>query len=236
MASPLNRPGLRAAAASAALTLVALSANVPAAQAIPPPSVDPAMVPADARPGPDQPMRRSNSCSTPITVRNPDVAQLAPGFNLVNISKAWQYSTGNGVPVAVIDTGVSPNPRLPVVPGGDYIMGEDGLSDCDAHGTVVSSIIAAAPLGILPMPRAMPATAAFLAPARTLFRCQPVVGRGWRLVPLPVLHRSRRGRAAGRVRVFQCTVRNADTVELHLKAPLNSRKAPTKTPWGATHV
>ncbi|WP_250578776.1 hypothetical protein, partial [Mycobacterium tuberculosis] len=53
MASPLNRPGLRAAAASAALTLVALSANVPAAQAIPPPSVDPAMVPADARPGPD---------------------------------------------------------------------------------------------------------------------------------------------------------------------------------------
>lgn len=105
------------------LTLVALSANVPAAQAIPPPSVDPAMVPADARPGPDQPMRRSNSCSTPITVRNPDVAQLAPGFNLVNISKAWQYSTGNGVPVAVIDTGVSPNPRLPVVPGGDYIMG-----------------------------------------------------------------------------------------------------------------
>lgn len=68
-------------------------------------------------------MRRSNSCSTPITVRNPDVAQLAPGFNLVNISKAWQYSTGNGVPVAVIDTGVSLNPRLPVVPGGDYIMG-----------------------------------------------------------------------------------------------------------------
>ncbi|XAH06342.1 hypothetical protein AAHH65_20520 [Mycobacterium tuberculosis] len=165
MASPLNRPGLRAAAASAALTLVALSANVPAAQAIPPPSVDPAMVPADARPGPDQPMRRSNSCSTPITVRNPDVAQLAPGFNLVNISKAWQYSTGNGVPVAVIDTGVSLNPRLPVVPGGDYIMGEDGLSDCDAHGTVVSSIIAAAPLGILPMPRAMPATAAFPPPA-----------------------------------------------------------------------
>lgn len=110
-------------------------------------------------------MRRSNSCSTPITVRNPDVAQLAPGFNLVNISKAWQYSTGNGVPVAVIDTGVSPNPRLPVVPGGDYIMGEDGLSDCDAHGTVVSSIIAAAPLGILPMPRAMPATAAFPPPA-----------------------------------------------------------------------
>lgn len=50
-------------------------------------------------------MRRANSCSSPIVVRNPDVAQLAPGFNLLNIAKAWQYSTGNGVPVAVIDTG-----------------------------------------------------------------------------------------------------------------------------------
>ncbi len=123
------------------------------------------MVPPDGPPRPDQPMRRANSCSTPITVKNPDVAQLAPGFNLLNISKAWQYSTGNGVPVAVIDTGVTPNPRLPVVSGGDYIMGEDGLSDCDAHGTVVSSIIGAVPQGILPMPRPMPATPAFPPPA-----------------------------------------------------------------------
>ncbi|WP_431313674.1 type VII secretion-associated serine protease mycosin [Mycobacterium avium] len=161
----MDSPLRRAAALAAALTLVALSANVPAAQAITPPSVDPGMVPPDGPPRPDQPMRRANSCSAPITVRNPDVAQLAPGFNLLNIAKAWQYSTGNGVPVAVIDTGVSPNPRLPVVPGGDYIMGEDGLSDCDAHGTIVSSIIGAAPQGILPMPRPMPATPAFPPPA-----------------------------------------------------------------------
>lgn len=160
----MDSPLRRAAALAAALTLVALSANVPAAQAITPPSVDPGMVPPDGPPRPDQPMRRANSCSAPITVRNPDVAQLAPGFNLLNIAKAWQYSTGNGVPVAVIDTGVSPNPRLPVVPGGDYIMGEDGLSDCDAHGTIVSSIIGAAPQGILPMPRPMPATPAFPPP------------------------------------------------------------------------
>ncbi|WP_297774071.1 type VII secretion system ESX-2 serine protease mycosin MycP2 [Mycobacterium sp.] len=157
----MDSPLRTAAALTAALTLVALSANIPAAQAITPPSVDPGMVPPDGPPRPDQPMRRANSCSSPITVRNPDVAQLAPGFNLLNITKAWQYSTGNGVPVAVIDTGVTPNPRLPVVPGGDYIMGEDGLTDCDAHGTIVSSIIGAAPQGILPMPRPMPATPAF---------------------------------------------------------------------------
>ncbi|BCI92522.1 hypothetical protein NIIDMKKI_77280 [Mycobacterium kansasii] len=112
-------------------------------------------------------------------MKNPDLAQLAPGFNLLNISKAWQYSTGNGVAVAVIDTGVTPNPRLPVVPGGDYIMGEDGLSDCDAHGTVVSSIIAAAPQGISPMPRPMPATPAFPR-RRDRRRSSPHRRRRWR--------------------------------------------------------
>ncbi|POY19584.1 type VII secretion-associated serine protease, partial [Mycobacterium kansasii] len=165
MDSSLSRRCLRGAAATVAIALVAIWTDLPAAQAIPPPSVDPALVPPDGPPRPDQPMRRSNSCSAPISVKNPDLAQLAPGFNLLNISKAWQYSTGNGVAVAVIDTGVTPNPRLPVVPGGDYIMGEDGLSDCDAHGTVVSSIIAAAPQGISPMPRPMPATPAFPPPA-----------------------------------------------------------------------
>jgi membrane-anchored mycosin MYCP len=165
VASPVARVCTRAAALTAAMSLVAFSANIAAAQAIPPPSVDPALVPPDGPPRPEQPMRRANSCSTPITVKNPDVAQMAPGFNLLNITKAWDYSTGNGVAVAVIDTGVTPNPRLPVVPGGDYIMGEDGLSDCDAHGTIVSSIIAAAPQGILPMPRPLPAAPAFPPPA-----------------------------------------------------------------------
>lgn len=162
---PLRRGCLRAAAVSGVVLLAALSSNAPAVQAITPPAVDPALVPPDGPPHPDQPMRRANSCSSPITVRNPDVAQMAPGFNLLNIARAWQYSTGNGVAVAVIDTGITPNPRLPVVPGGDYIMGEDGLSDCDAHGTIVGSIIGAAPQGILPMPRPMPAVPAFPAPA-----------------------------------------------------------------------
>lgn len=30
-------------------------------------------------------------------------------------------------------------------PGGDYVSSSDGLSDCDAHGTLVAGIIAAAP-------------------------------------------------------------------------------------------
>lgn len=147
-----------------AALLVALSANFPAAQAISPPTVDPARVPPNGKPEPDQPMRQSAVCARPITVADPNVAVTAPGFAMLNIGKAWQYSTGNGVPVAVIDTGVNPNPRLPVVAGGDYIMGGDGLMDCDAHGTVVASVIAAAPQGA-PMPAPMPATPAFPPPA-----------------------------------------------------------------------
>jgi membrane-anchored mycosin MYCP len=144
--------------------LVGLSTNFPAAQAIPPPAVDPGRVPADGKPAPDQPMRQSNICARTITIAEPNVAVTAPGFAMLNISKAWQYSTGNGVPVAVIDTGVNPSHRLPVVPGGDYIMAGDGLTDCDAHGTVVASVIAGAPQGI-PMPAPMPAARAFPPPA-----------------------------------------------------------------------
>jgi membrane-anchored mycosin MYCP len=109
-------------------------------------------------------MRQSNMCARTITVADPNVALPAPGFTMLNISKAWQYSTGNGVTVAVIDTGVNPSPRLPVVPGGDYIMGGDGLMDCDSHGTIVASLIAAAPQGS-PMPSPMPPSPAFPPPA-----------------------------------------------------------------------
>lgn len=140
--------------------LVGAPVTVPAAQAIPPPSVDPGRVPADGKPGPEQPMRQSNICARPITVVDPNVAGTAPGFAMLNIARAWQYSTGHGVPVAVIDTGVNPSRRLPVVAGGDYVMGGDGLTDCDAHGTIVASLIGAAPQGS-PMPPPMPARPAF---------------------------------------------------------------------------
>ena len=100
-------------------------------------------------------MRQSNICARTITVAEPNVTVPAPGYMMLNVAKAWQYSTGNGVAVAVIDTGVNPSRRLPVVPGGDYIMGGDGLMDCDSHGTVVASLIAAAPQGT-PMPAPMP--------------------------------------------------------------------------------
>lgn len=132
-----------------AVTLVVMlttgATNVPAALAIAPPQVDRLLVPADGPPSPEQPMRQSNMCATAIATGSPDVMRPAAGFAMLNIKDAWRYSTGEGVSVAVIDTGITPSPRLPALPGGDYITGGDGLSDCDAHGTLVASVIAAKP-------------------------------------------------------------------------------------------
>lgn len=121
-------------------------------------------------------MRQSNLCARTITVADPDVAQPAPGSAMLDITRAWDYSTGNGVPVAVIDTGVNPSPRLPVVSGGDYITGGDGLSDCDAHGTIVAAVIAAAPQAA---PGPAPARRARHSPPRPVFRSWPASHRRW---------------------------------------------------------
>lgn len=143
---------MRVHAAAAALgAAVLLAANVlapPTALAIAPPVIDPAALPPAETPGPTEEMRQSEACIKPVVVADPDVTQPAPGNAALNIKQAWQYSTGAGVVVAIVDTGVTPNPRFPALfPGGDYVMGvkNGGLTDCENHGTVVASIIGASP-------------------------------------------------------------------------------------------
>jgi membrane-anchored mycosin MYCP len=70
--------------------------------------------------------------------------QLQTGADaMLNYAGAWQFSRGAGQKIAVIDTGVAPNPRLPGLEGGgDYVSSSDGLVDCDAHGTLVAGLIA----------------------------------------------------------------------------------------------
>lgn len=153
------------AAASALGAAVLLAANVmvaPTAIAIAPPVIDPAALPPAETPGPTEEMRQSEACIKPVVIADPDVSQPAPGNAALNIKQAWQYSTGAGVTVAIIDTGVTPNVRLPALfPGGDYVMGlqNGGLTDCENHGTVVASIIGSSPSNPADRPAPKPAGA-----------------------------------------------------------------------------
>jgi membrane-anchored mycosin MYCP len=148
---------LRASASVGAVcALVGLSAlsGTPTAAAIEPPSVDPGAVPADGPPGPPEEMRQGAYCTRVATLPDTDYRVQPKYMDMLNLPEAWQFGRGAGVKVAVIDTGVSPHPRLPnLVGGGDYVMPGDGLSDCDAHGTWVASLIAAEPAdGKTPLP------------------------------------------------------------------------------------
>lgn len=88
----------------------------------------------------------------------PGVAPVDPALSpmdeelLESKDKAHRIATGRDVTIAIIDTGVSPHPRLPeVIPGGDFvgahqqddIPGE--LIDCDGHGTIIAGIISLTP-------------------------------------------------------------------------------------------
>ena len=65
----------------------------------------------------------------------------------LRLATAHDIATGRGVLIAVVDTGVTPHPRLAgrLRGGGDYVRGGTGLDDCDGHGTAVAGLLAAAP-------------------------------------------------------------------------------------------
>lgn len=135
--------------ASRAARLLAVSALVglphlgtPTAHAVSPPSIDHKWLPEPAPPAPPWPTLQREVCAT-MTADSTRSGNPSP--HLGDLPRVWQLTRGAGQRVAVIDTGVSPHPRLPaVVPGGDYVSTGDGTQDCDAHGTLVAGIIAAA--------------------------------------------------------------------------------------------
>ncbi|QUR69447.1 type VII secretion-associated serine protease mycosin [Mycobacterium spongiae] len=117
----------------------------PPALAITPPPIDPGALPPDVT-GPDQPTEQRVLCSEPATL--PDSSFDDPPWSnaYLGVNEAHKFATGAGVTVAVIDTGVNASPRVPAEPGGDFVdQAGDGLSDCDAHGTLTASIIAGRP-------------------------------------------------------------------------------------------
>ncbi|MEV0032732.1 type VII secretion-associated serine protease mycosin [Nocardia sp. NPDC050793] len=119
------------------------------AGAVPAGAVDPPQItdtqPPDASVGPEVPMKQDKMCLAAGVLPNSDLSQAPPTESALNLAAARALSRGAGVTVAVLDTGVFPNPRLPnLLGGGDFVLtGGDGLSDCDAHGTLVAGIIGA---------------------------------------------------------------------------------------------
>ncbi|WP_040731710.1 type VII secretion-associated serine protease mycosin [Nocardia tenerifensis] len=113
-----------------------------------PPPVNPALLPAgDPAVPPDKTEQKSNTACVSTQQGGEGPATPPPQLAL-DLRKAWDFSTGAGQVVAVIDTGVTRHPRLPDLDaGGDYVAeGGDGTNDCDAHGTVVAGIIGAKPI------------------------------------------------------------------------------------------
>lgn len=165
----MRKAASRLSAVGIAAALMAVSGGV--AGAIDPPAVPPGPPPPDPAPAPDQPMRQIAACTTTGVLPGSDLRELPAALQLMNMPQAWKESTGVGVVVGIIDTGVAAQPRLPhMVAGGDFVMGPfgDGLADCDGHGTVVASLIGAAPSGAALVPKpswAVPAAPPAGAPA-----------------------------------------------------------------------
>lgn len=128
--------------AVSALTMLS-TFGTPPAQAVSPPGIDDKWLPEPALPAPTRPTVQREVCAALTRDSRPGRNQPPGAFDL---SEMWRLTRGAGQRIAVIDTGVSRHRRLPdVVPGGDYVSTGDGTQDCDAHGTLVAGIIAAAP-------------------------------------------------------------------------------------------
>lgn len=110
-----------------------------------PPAVDPGALPAGDPAAPPGTTERPANAACYSTQQGGDGPAVPATQRSLDLERAWQFSRGAGQVVAVIDTGVSPHPRLPNLrPLGDFVAaGGDGSEDCDAHGTVVAGIIAA---------------------------------------------------------------------------------------------
>lgn len=130
---------------SAVLVLAAVTPPLPAG-AITPPVVEPGPPPGGPV-APPQPTELKAICGIPTGVLPAtDFTKQTSAEAMLEYRSAWRFSRGAGQKVAVIDTGVNRHPRLRALEaGGDYVSNTDGLVDCDAHGTLVAGIIAAAP-------------------------------------------------------------------------------------------
>lgn len=101
--------------------------------------------PENSDPKPPVEMEQKSKCASSAVLPDSQFHSI-PANVTFRVDELHKYANGDGQTVAVIDSGVSPNSRLPRLKGsGDYVAGGDGLSDCDHHGTLIAGIIGASP-------------------------------------------------------------------------------------------
>jgi type VII secretion-associated serine protease mycosin len=87
------------------------------------------------------------TCLVPVTPAHADALRDSQWYlRYLKVAQAQQISQGEGVTVAVLDTGVSPHPDLDgnLLPGGDVtVNGTNGQEDLVGHGTAMAGLIAA---------------------------------------------------------------------------------------------
>src|ERR1700753_563990 len=122
---PRTEPGMtdlrvdRLLLASAIVAL--LQFGTPSAQAVSPPPIDEKWLPEPAAAAPPRPTVQREVCAVIDASPAQPGRDPAPSPDL-DWPQVWQRTRGAGQRVAVIDTGVSRQQRLPdVVPGGDYV-------------------------------------------------------------------------------------------------------------------
>lgn len=109
----------------------------------------------------------AGACQGEPEPARPAVGELPWAQRALDLNRTWPHSTGAGVTVAVVDSGVDadhPQLRHTVLPGADFhLVGNlAGNFDCVSHGTAVASIIVAAPAegvgfrGVAPGARVLP--------------------------------------------------------------------------------
>ncbi len=96
--------------------------------------------------GPDATYALKTQCISSLD-KGVDLKNKPWGQQQLRFDELHKFSTGEGILVGVIDTGVKAHPYFQdrIKGGGDLVKGGDGLEDCDGHGTEVAGIIAAKP-------------------------------------------------------------------------------------------
>lgn len=138
----------RALAAGAVPALAALAGLSPAA--LLPAAATAAVAAPVAPPGPGD-YEQSARCIADLPALEPVTDGVSAPQRMLGYTRLWDLSRGDGVTVAVVDTGVRPSDALGdrLEGAGDLIAptrsGQQGRVDCDGHGTLVAGVVAGAP-------------------------------------------------------------------------------------------